>query len=444
LYIQGRHVVDSVGHVIHLKGVNWYGAHMEQFVNNGLDKRNLADLVRIIKTMGFNSVRLNYGVEQWLRNPPVNDRFLAMNPALKGKTTMEIFDACVEAITSAGLLVVINNHVSTNRWCCSHTDTNSLWYNKDFGEDKWLQSLSDMARRYKRNKRVIGYDIRNEPRADLSTKEEVTAVWWNPPNRTAADWRKASIEGSKAVWQGNPQALVFIEGLAGAFHWFASKEGSKIEFSQPCLSSRIAYSAHDYPWIYGDDILSKDYNAFKSLRSLHWAFLLEEDTAPVWIGEFGAGMQRGKWWRYFLKYAKDMDLDFAYWTLDGYKYPAGIAVNASYMDSMQKLPTRGLLSAPIEETFGLLNSDYTSVRDPAKLLELQNVLSSSSKGLQTLKKPGSCVFDAALNPVVGTGPRPWSIKILHVVASLATLTMACCAVCMTNAWRASRKTSSHA
>lgn len=256
LYVQGRHVVDSVGQVIRLKGVNWYGAHMEQFVNNGLDKRKLEDLVRILKTLGFNSVRLNYGVKQFMTNPTVNERFVSMNPALKGQKAMDIFDACVEAITSAGLLVIINNHVSSNRWCRSLKDTNSLWYNEKFDEDKWLDSLSGMAQRYKKNPRVIGYDIRNEPRPDMSTKDEVTALGWNPPTRTAADWRKASIEGSKAVWRGNPEALVFIEGLGGASHWFATKDGDKIEFAQPCLNSRIAYSAHGYPWVYGDDFVS--------------------------------------------------------------------------------------------------------------------------------------------------------------------------------------------
>jgi len=141
----------------------------------------------------------------------------------------------------------------------------------------------------------------------------------------------------------------------------------------------------------------------------------------------------------FLQYAKDMDLDFAYWSLDGYKYPAGIAVDDSYMNDFQKLPTKGFLKEPIEETFGLLDSDYTSVRDPAKVVELQGILSSSAKGLQRRQAPAQCLFDAALNPVVGTGPKAWSIKIKHVGAALWVLTLACCAICCSSTWRFAKK-----
>jgi endoglucanase len=42
---------------------------------------------------------------------------------------MAIFDKTVEAITKAGVAVILNNHMSDAGWCCSNTDRNGLWHN---------------------------------------------------------------------------------------------------------------------------------------------------------------------------------------------------------------------------------------------------------------------------------------------------------------------------
>merc|ERR1719145_155195 len=56
-----------------------------------------------------------------------------------------------------------------------------------------------------------------------------------------------------------------------------------------------------------------------------WGFILEEGqpyTAPVWMGEFGYANQ-GVYWRNFVRYLSDRDVDFAYWALNGKKYGEG-------------------------------------------------------------------------------------------------------------------------
>ena len=59
----------------------------------------------------------------------MTDDVVAANPDLKGKTSMEVFDATVQALADAGVMIILNNHISTAEWCCSSTDGNGLWHN---------------------------------------------------------------------------------------------------------------------------------------------------------------------------------------------------------------------------------------------------------------------------------------------------------------------------
>ena len=63
---------------------------------------------------------------------PVPAEYLAANPDLVGSTPMQVYDACVEALTEVGLVVIPNCHTLDPGWCCSERDENGLWFN-----DRW-------------------------------------------------------------------------------------------------------------------------------------------------------------------------------------------------------------------------------------------------------------------------------------------------------------------
>ena len=63
---------------------------------------------------------------------------------------MHAFDAAVTALTRAGLMVILNNHISAAMWCCSETDGNGLWYTKQYPQSEWLAMWVMLAKRYKR------------------------------------------------------------------------------------------------------------------------------------------------------------------------------------------------------------------------------------------------------------------------------------------------------
>ena len=67
-------IVDSSGARVKLACVNWYGAHMEGYVVNGLDRQTIASIAQTIKDMGFNCIRLPFSLEQYYENPYVDVR----------------------------------------------------------------------------------------------------------------------------------------------------------------------------------------------------------------------------------------------------------------------------------------------------------------------------------------------------------------------------------
>lgn len=107
----------------------------------GLDINSVSNIAALIKSIGFNSVRLPFSNQMLHQPDPVatdrqTDR-LTGNPYLSGKSPLEVFDTVVEALAEEGLLVILNNHTTTSTWCCSY-DNNALWFSPGQTEAKWI------------------------------------------------------------------------------------------------------------------------------------------------------------------------------------------------------------------------------------------------------------------------------------------------------------------
>jgi endoglucanase len=127
----GRHIVDNNGQRFKLASVNWYGASDVIFAPMGLDVRHRKEIASTIRKMGFNSVRFPYSDEMILENPVVDPVYLSANLDLFdghefGQTfegslqnaprALDVYKACVEAMTDAGIAVIINNHITNAHW----------------------------------------------------------------------------------------------------------------------------------------------------------------------------------------------------------------------------------------------------------------------------------------------------------------------------------------
>jgi endoglucanase len=124
LRTQGRWLIDSTGARVKLACLNWYGLDQMDFVVGGLQFHTLAFIAGEIATMGFNCVRLPFSLQLVLSNPPLAAKAVTAEPLLQGKNGLDAFDATVAALDAAGLMIILDNHMSTGDWCCSTSDGN--------------------------------------------------------------------------------------------------------------------------------------------------------------------------------------------------------------------------------------------------------------------------------------------------------------------------------
>ena len=315
LHTEGRWIKDALGANVMLKGVNVNGGEGPDMVMNGLDKGELGALAHAVAAKGFNSVRLVWSNELVEKNAVIPQEKLAANPALVGKTAMEIMDAAVEAFALEGLMIIMNNHISDAKWCCQVGDGNALWYNERFPESAWIEDWKAIARRYRDNPAVIGADLRNEPR--------MPAEWGEILGREN-DWAAAAERGGEAVLSEAPDWLILVEGtgfgrnLSGALK-------RPIRLSIP---GRLVYSSHDYSWSQRKGVDS-EVNSYEELRDscdAMWGFLLEEGkpyTAPVWLGEFGTANDAWRdgqpkdtlWFSAIVRYIREKQVGWSWWAM---------------------------------------------------------------------------------------------------------------------------------
>ena len=109
-------------------------------------------------------MRFPFSVWMTQQTAPIPDRYLAANPDLHGSTPVEVYDACVKALTDQGLIVVPHCHLLDFGWCCSNDDTNGLWFNDRWEIAQFTATWQDIATRYASNPLVAAIDIKNEPR----------------------------------------------------------------------------------------------------------------------------------------------------------------------------------------------------------------------------------------------------------------------------------------
>ncbi|KEY66112.1 hypothetical protein S7711_05286 [Stachybotrys chartarum IBT 7711] len=315
LRTSGRHIVDGRGHRFKLASINWYGASDELFVPGGLDIQHRSVIARTIKRLGFNSVRLPYADELVMLNPTILPHLVTANTDLAGLRAMDVFEAVVTALTDAGLAVIINNHITSATWCCGADPCDAGWANDHLGnlcrvkqtENEWIEHWETVMSRFLDNPLVIGADLRNE----------VRGLWGTMPwSKWAAAAERCGnhLLGMKSDW------LIVVEGTESA----NDLSGAATRPVKLKVPNRLVYSSHIYGWSgWGSRdgrFSQRSYASFVKTMRYNWGYLVENDTAPVWVGELGApdhpSLGDAHYWQNMWRYLKAVDADFGYWALN--------------------------------------------------------------------------------------------------------------------------------
>ncbi|KAM0819525.1 putative Glycoside hydrolase family 5 domain-containing protein [Seiridium cardinale] len=315
LSTQGRDVVDTHGRRFKLASVNWYGASDELLIPGGLDVQHRSVIAQTIRRLGFNSVRLPYSDEMVMLNPHVLPHVLTANPDLVGLRALDVLEACITALTDEGIAVIVNNHITTATWCCGADPCDAGWANDHLGpickisqsEEEWIQHWETVMERFVDNPFVIGADLRNE----------VRGVWGTMP---WDKWATAAEKCGNRLLNMNRDWLMIVGGTeSGNDLTGVARRPVKLD-----VADRVVYSAHVYAWSgWGSSegrYSKRSYASFIRAMRRNWGYIVEGDTAPVWVGEFGAPHQPSQgdanYWGNLLRYLKSIDADFGYWAVN--------------------------------------------------------------------------------------------------------------------------------
>jgi len=312
---RGRDIVDARDKRFKLASVNWYGASDEHFIPGGLDVRHRSEIAKVIRRLGFNSVRLPYSDEMVVKNPLIPKHRLTANKDLVGKRALEIFEAVVNSLTDAGLAVIVNNHITHSTWCCGVNPCDSAWYNDHLGplcrvwqsEEQWIENWKTIMTPLVKNSRVIGADLRNE----------VRGLWGTMPWKK---WAAAAERAGNVLLEMNTDWLIIVEGVSSSNH-LSGARNRPIVLDIP---DRVVYSAHVYSWSGwgspGGMYNHRSYESFAKAMAENWGYLLTEKIAPAWVGEFGAPHLPNEgdmhYWVNLVTYLEDVDADFGFWAIN--------------------------------------------------------------------------------------------------------------------------------
>ncbi|UTT90265.1 hypothetical protein NDA17_002816 [Ustilago hordei] len=184
---EGNQVKNANGEPVIFVGTNWPGSG-ETTIPEGIEFRSIADIVSMMKYVGYNFVRHTYPIQMidqiyenngtditvqhallYALGEDNGTRIMEMinknNPQITNSTTrLEVYSMIAEEEKKQGMLMHLDNHISRAIWCCSHDDGNAWFGDMDFDVSKWHRGHRYMAEWAKKHSNIVSMSLRNELR----------------------------------------------------------------------------------------------------------------------------------------------------------------------------------------------------------------------------------------------------------------------------------------
>jgi endoglucanase len=373
-HTNGSQILDANNQRVRIAGINWYGFETSSAVANGLYAQDYKVILQSIHSNGYNTVRIPFS-NQMVETPGTNlnvsysNSSGPINTDLQGLNSLQVLDKIVSYAGTLGLRIILDNHRSE---AGNSAEANGLWYTGSYPESSWINDWKSLAQRYNNNPTVIGFDLRNEPHNAYSG-----GACWDCGG--ANDWHLAAARAGNAALSVNPNLLIFVEGVDAYnndyYWWGGNLEGVRNSPVTLSIANKLVYSAHDYgPHEYGQSWFNGNttYSSLSTVWNNHWGYIVQNNIAPVWLGEFGttnttsdiqnnAAGSQGQWFQSMIQYlAADPYVSWTYWALNG------------------------------EDAYGLLDSSYDPTPvNPLKQQDLASIQFQLSSGSSTSTPPAT-------------------------------------------------------
>lgn len=297
--------------------------------------------------------------------------------------SMGVFDVIIQKMKKYGIKALIDVHSPAshnsghnyNLWYyeSSAADADNMAVGHYSGEeitfDMWVDSLVWLADKYKNDDTIVAYDLKNEPHGKRgyngTTCPSDIAKWDDSTDLN--NWAYSATVCGNAILDVNPNALILIEGVEQypktekgytfdtADIWNASADQSPwypawwggnlrgvkdypIDFGTEDRNSQIVYSPHDYgPSVYAQTWFEKDFTTQTLLDDYWydtWAYINDQDIAPLLIGEWGGHMDNGKnekWMTLLRDYMIDNHINHTFWCLNPNSGDTGGLLDSSFL-----------------------------------------------------------------------------------------------------------------
>lgn len=240
-------------------GEKQYNLYFNTFLKNYFTDPDAA----YVQSLGLNLIRIPINYHQFEDD---------MNPGVIKEAAFAYLDSVIERCARHQVYTIIDLHAlpgSQNQHWHSDNPTHvaSFWLYKEF-QDRAVHLWEVIARRYKNNPWVAGYDVINEP-------AEPTGEKLFPYYKRLRD----------AIRKVDPDHILFLEGDKYAVDFSKFTE----------IWDNVVYTNHDYAtpgFISGGDYPGYTRDKYYDRDTLEKDFLKKSEfmfsrKVPVWVGEFG-------------------------------------------------------------------------------------------------------------------------------------------------------------
>jgi len=312
---------------IHLFWVNWFGFETPNYTVHGLWSRNYKNMLKQIKSLWFNAIRLPF-CSKIIQNPKPTSIDYYKNQDLKWLWALDIMKKIIWEANKQGIYVLLDYH----RIGCNYIEP--MRKTKSFTEQDYINVWKKMAQIFSKYPNVIWADLKNEPHSEGqgdSLYQNGSTWWYN----SQTDWNLAAERIWKAVLSVAPNWLIFVEWTQvtnpqtdKSYKWWMNAWwGGNLmavkKYPVHLPSNKLVYSPH----VYGPDVYNQPYfnelnfpNNMPDIWYHHFGYVKSELKHPVIFGEFGwkygAGNPKDKIWQQKLvdRMIKNNYCSFFYWS----------------------------------------------------------------------------------------------------------------------------------